>query len=335
MFIVVDWGTSRLRLYALAESGGDCLAEVSSSRGIATLSRGQHEGVFLEALRELLEPVALDDGKAGLDVYFSGMITSDLGWRPTPYVKTPLGFTEILDAAHRETLPAGEDTGGIELRLHFFPGMRTDEDIARGEEVEALGLLNGPAEIWDSSRRPADGEEGVLVLPGTHSKWIRFRDGRLLDFLTVPTGDLHAALHRDSLLARTLPDSPVRITGELEESFDLGLEAVRRRGPLASLFLARSLCVLPDRGLNPEQSSAYLSGVLVGGEMSELSSHAGGAPVYLGGSADLQELYSRACGQTEGLGPVIRARPGWTGRAAALAFHRLRLPVEGPETESR
>ncbi|MGO4806814.1 2-dehydro-3-deoxygalactonokinase [Arthrobacter sp. 2MCAF15] len=80
-------------------------------------------------------------------------------------------------------------------------GLKTARDatgscyVIRGEETQVIGAL---ARLGD----PAD---ATLILPGTHTKWLRVADGEIADFATVMTGELHAAL-----LDATILGDPVR-----------------------------------------------------------------------------------------------------------------------------
>ena len=64
----------------------------------------------------------------------------------------------------------------------------------RGEETQLLGAL---------AQVPALAEGRQLVcLPGTHTKWVSLHDGVVLEFLTVPTGELFGLLCDHSVLVR-------------------------------------------------------------------------------------------------------------------------------------
>ena len=284
-FVAVDWGTTNLRLRLLGEKGPP-IAESSSAEGIGAVAAGRHPSVLLAALRGLLEPAGRWDAwwTSGGEIECAGMVTSSLGPYPTPYLSIPAGIGEI--AAGRRVEKLGR------FALHLYPGLRTGDDVMRGEEVEAVGILG----------QPSSPSEATLVLPGTHSKWIRWREGKITDFATVPTGDLHAGLHRATLLSRTLPPEPAAIleaadgegAGEeaaLLRAFDRGVDLARRDGPLASLFKVRALPVLEE--LEPDEASALLSGILIGGEVLERV-RGSDVPVHVGGASRLRRLYLRA-----------------------------------------
>src|SRR5262245_26143777 len=118
-FVAVDWGSTHLRLRLIDGATGRPIAEVESAEGIAAVPVGKHQDVFLAGLERLLRGAGRWDGvrEAGGEIYFAGMITSTLGWIPTPYVAVPAGVREIL--AGRRTERIGK------LALHFLPGLRT------------------------------------------------------------------------------------------------------------------------------------------------------------------------------------------------------------------
>jgi 2-dehydro-3-deoxygalactonokinase len=312
-FVAVDWGSTHLRLRLLPGVSGRPIAEVESAEGIAAVPAGRHREVFLAGLERLLRGAGRWErwSGAGGEVYFAGMITSTLGWIPTPYIEVPAGAREIL--AGRKTERIGK------LALHFLPGLRTADDVLRGEEVEAIGILPG-----EDGGAPSPVIQ--LVLPGTHSKWIRFRAGRIEHFITVPTGDLHAGLHRATFLARTLPAVPAAVAGPLLEHFDRGIDLARRDGPLAALFKGRSLAVLD--GLAPEAASALLSGILIGGEALERLRSSSDAPVLVAGSVALRDLYLRALSR---LGfPAEGVPEELSARASAEGLRKLRALARNP-----
>jgi 2-dehydro-3-deoxygalactonokinase len=331
--VAVDWGSSNLRLRLLAgprdsapprpeeagsRGGPQVIAEHRSAEGVGTVAAGDHQRVFLENLERLLRPAGRWEsfGASGGEVYFAGMVTSSLGWFPTPYLEVPAGEDDLLSGLRAEHLG--------DLRLHFLPGLRTAVDVMRGEEVEALGIMA-------AGRAGRDGEPAILVLPGTHSKWIRLEEGRIADFTTVPTGDLYAGLHQATLLARTLPPAPAAVEGHLLAGFDRGLELARREGPLSSLFKARSLSLLA--GMGPQEASALVSGILIGGEVLERTRNRPPSRTLLAGGPPLQALYLRAFKtlghSVEPVDPALSARASAEGLWSLAARARARRRTAG------
>jgi 2-dehydro-3-deoxygalactonokinase len=132
-------------------------------------------------------------------------------------------------------------------------------DVMRGEETQVVGAL---------ALRPALARGALVILPGTHAKWVAVADGRVRDFATFMTGELFALLRDHSLLGR-----PARAAAtepapeEREEAFARGVLTARDAGQgLAPLLFATRALVLAGR-LAPAASLDYLSGLLVGDEL--------------------------------------------------------------------
>ncbi len=62
----------------------------------------------------------------------------------------------------------------------------------RGEETEIVGLLDLGL------------EDELIVMPGTHSKWVRVEGGRIASFETVMTGDVFSALREATILGQLM-----------------------------------------------------------------------------------------------------------------------------------
>jgi 2-dehydro-3-deoxygalactonokinase len=251
-FISCDWGSSRLRLRLVDRKQQRLVAEHATDEGIQNLAR-IHPG--RGGRRELLGAVldrgiaALGAGKqSGIPVVMSGMASSTLGWQSLPYARLPapidghtLRFADFLQA-------------GRKVRL--VSGLQTDSDVMRGEETELIGIFA------DAARRPL-AADSLVVLPGTHSKHVRLRAGRIVDFTTHLTGELFGLLCQTSTLE--IPADAVFDP----TAFVAGVQASKAQGLSAALFQTRARTVL---GILPGKSSrAFLSGALIGAEIATLA----------------------------------------------------------------
>lgn len=259
--IAVDWGTSSLRAARLAADGA-VLEERSSPRGILTVPPGGFPQVLQETCGDWL---------ADALCLVSGMAGSRQGWREAPYCACPAGFAEV--AAALTWIEPG--------RIALVPGLSCEHagvpDVMRGEEVQVFGAM-------DLLRQ----REGSFVLPGTHSKWVRMRDGRVQSFDTFMSGECYALLRQHSILARTLPaeDPPLD-----EAAFTRGVRHAQDSGSLLrSAFSARTLSLF-DR-MPSEALASYLSGLVIGEELRARGSDA--RSVVLIGSAALTARYALA-----------------------------------------
>ena len=261
--IGIDWGTSSLRAYLLGEAGAVIDRRISP-QGIMAIENG----AFAAALDEAIAPWR---GRT-LPVLMSGMIGSRQGWREAPYVACPASLADLAAAV----LPASDGVPAIVpgvLQGGALPG------VMRGEETQIIGAL-------------ALSGEARIVLPGTHSKWVTVREGRIERFRTFMTGELFAVLRRHSILGRfASPDDAPAIGAS--DAFFRGVETVRATadGIGALLFTARSLVLTGQ--LEPAASLDYLSGLLIGDEIRHAASEAGGIPTLIGEPA-LSALYRDA-----------------------------------------
>lgn len=253
--IGLDWGTTSLRAYLLATDGA-VIERRAEAWGIMRLPDGGFPAAFAGVTR------GWRDAHPRLPAVAAGMVGSAQGWVPAPYCPAPAGADEL--AARLTEIPRAA--------LHVIPGVsRFDADppdVMRGEETQVVGALGLHPELWHDS---------TLVLPGTHSKWVRVSNGRMWDLVTYLTGELFAVLRQHSILGRPAAESSTDRPASADasdEAFVRGVRAARdsARGLAPLLFSTRAL-VLAGR-LEPESSLDYLSGLLVGEELRcELREH--------------------------------------------------------------
>jgi 2-dehydro-3-deoxygalactonokinase len=218
---------------------------------------------------------------AGEDrVLLAGMIGSRQGWKEAPYVPCPAGATEL--SAALVDIPFD----GALVKL--VPGMNGTDDsgvaeVMRGEETQIIGAL------------AAMGGDGLACLPGTHSKWVRVQNGRIVRFTTHMTGEAFAALREHTILGRMMREAPPN-----EVQFLAGIDRAGQPGGLLHhLFGVRTQTLFGK--LAETDGASYLSGILIGHELrAALAGHAD-ETVYLIGAPELVVLYARAlaaCGTT-------------------------------------
>ena len=269
-FIAVDWGTSSFRAY-LMDADGAILAQTESSRGVQTLKAGEHEAVLAEALLNWRR------ADATAPILMSGMIGSRQGWVEAPYVRAPAGLSETAAAIVTIKSSTLGDIGVVPGVLS--EGATLGPDVMRGEETQIFGAL------------AATGlEEGLFVLPGTHSKWARVEKGRIVSFATYMTGEVFAALRHHTILARLM--EPGEDAGE---GFDAGVQAARSLSTpgdiLHAAFMTRTLGLF--QRLRPDQLENYLSGLLIGAEIRAGAADGAATPMVIG-SAALTKRYREA-----------------------------------------
>lgn len=267
-WIAVDWGTSRLRAFAMGHEG--VRAQAASDAGMAGLAREAFEPALLALVEDWLSP------DATIPVIACGMVGAREGWAPAPYAPVPC---PPLDTGRLVAAPAADPR----LRVRIVPGLaQTDPpDVMRGEETQIAGFL---------AAEP--GFEGVLCMPGTHTKWVRIAGGAVLGFETHMTGELYALLAERSVLRHGLGTPGAFDEAAFDEAVAAVQEAPERLA--ARLFAIRAAGLLD--GLAPERARARLSGVLIGTELAATRALWADAPVAIVGAPALSQLYRRALG---------------------------------------
>ncbi len=293
-WIAVDWGTSSLRVWAMGADDRP-LAEASSQAGMSSLTRDEFEPALLDLIVGWLDLTRVTD------VVACGMVGARQGWAEAEYATVP-GPPRGPQAFTR---PRARDAG---IAVHILPGMRQNQppDVMRGEETQIAGLL---------AREP--GFDGVVCLPGTHTKWVHVSAGEVVSFVTFMTGELFALLSTASVLRHT-----VAATGWSDEDFVLAVKEAMARPERVTgrMFGLRAEALLSD--LSPERSRARLSGYLIGMEL------AGARPYWLGrdivmiGARRMTEAYVTAL-RLGGLAPRIHDATEMTLAGLAAAHKQL------------
>jgi 2-dehydro-3-deoxygalactonokinase len=262
-WIAVDWGTSRLRAWAM--QGATVLSQADSGDGMASLSSDQFESALLDQISPWL-------GSDPVQVVACGMVGARQGWAEAPYVAVP--------AKPLDTPPIKALTQDPRLQVHILPGLSQSRpaDVMRGEETQIAGFLSlNPG--WD----------GVLCLPGTHTKWAHVSAGEIVSFQTFMTGELFALLGAHSVLRHT-----IGTTGWDDTAFAEALEETRSRPEklATQLFGLRAEDLLT--GLSSETARARLSGLLIGAELAGARAYWLGQQVAVIGSSSATAPYVKA-----------------------------------------
>ena len=277
--IGVDWGTSSLRAYRLR--GREVLERRELPLGIATIPPTRFAPALQEAVGAWFE-------HGDLRILMSGMIGSRQGWVEAPYLPCPASLDDLARALVPVPYPG--------LQVLLVPGLTTGgpdgvPEVMRGEEVQVLGAALGPG--------------AIACLPGSHSKWVRMREGRIDGFSTYLTGEAFAALRGHTILGRMMQDGAPHDP----EAFRRGvLRSSEAGGLLHHLFGVRTLGLFAQ--LTEAAAASYLSGLLIG---HEVRTAALDAPVHLIGAAELCGRYSDAialCGGTAMLAEADAAAQG-------------------------
>src|SRR5678815_25631 len=105
-----------------------------------------------------------------IPIVISGMASSSIGIRELDYSSIP--FPVSGTSANTEWI----QTSTLKNPVLLVSGVRTDDDVMRGEETQLTGLLH-LIQIEKASKH-------LFILPGTHSKHIVVDQGNVIDLKT-------------------------------------------------------------------------------------------------------------------------------------------------------
>lgn len=260
--VIGDWGSTRLRLWRLEDGA------VSRWREGPGIASGQDPAaVLLETLGDwTAERVVL-----------CGMAGAREGLHQAPYVPCP------GDRAKWQADVIRFEIGGRSVAI--APGFSCEDDrrgpdVMRGEETQIFGAMALDPTLANGSH--------LVILPGTHSKWVWLADQHITHFRTYMTGELYSLLGNSTLGFAGAPNGPDEDAG-----FYAGL--ARSGDGLPSfdgLFEARA-AQLRD-GRSPAWAGGFISGLLIGDEMVHLQFTPPPEPPLVIGTSKLAGRYGTA-----------------------------------------
>ncbi|HFK4761015.1 TPA: 2-dehydro-3-deoxygalactonokinase [Citrobacter farmeri] len=243
-WIAIDWGTTNFRAFLLKNQ--QVIASLSKPCGLLAISKGAFSDTLFQHLKPWLEEYG------ALPVVMAGMVGSQQGWQEVPYVSAPATAQTLRENALSLATPWGS-------QAWIIPGVSSASafglpDVMRGEEIQLMGLY---------ALHPA--REHCAILPGTHSKHAQLSHGEITHFSTLMTGELFSLLTQHSLLGRALPEQQ-----DDSAAFVKGVLTAQAGVPFSHLiFSARTRRLNGE--LEPSSIHSYLSGLLIGNELSGMS----------------------------------------------------------------
>lgn len=291
-FIGCDWGTTSFRLRLIEHGTRRIVAEHAEAAGVKLFSTfAPAERVARMAAHLAAQLAPWRDRADDAPVIVSGMAGSSVGWREVPYASAPFPLDGSAASVASLALPA--PGGDAPWRITLVGGVRTADDVMRGEETALIGAAALRPDLLAAG-------DTLALLAGTHPKHAWLREGRLAEFRTHLTGDLYDALARHSLLAATVRPEAVAADGPVPAAFRAGVAAAKSLGLSAALFQVRARSLLA--GADADAGAWFLSGALTGGEIAAVPP---GARLLLTGEARRVALYRAAL--AEYLGDAVAA----------------------------
>jgi 2-dehydro-3-deoxygalactonokinase len=293
--ILIDSGTTNSRIRLVDEKERTVKAVVKKRVGVRNTAidgnNAQLKTAIQEGIHEILQQNGLSDGDIRY-IVASGMITSNLGLAEVPHIPGPASLNDFVQ--HSKVVNGADEFGGIPCIL--VPGLKnTPEDseeephhhingfdVMRGEEVETFGLLE---QLQVSGR-------GVMVLPGSHTKFVEvLEDRRIGSCLSTLGGEVLQAVQKETILSNSLSDV-------LIESLDYdlllqGYEAAGKVGLTRSFYQIRLLQLFTE--LDENERANYLVGAVLFHDIKALDSTLDSVPtdwMIVGGSYPLRKAFT-------------------------------------------
>lgn len=265
-FLSCDWGTSAFRLRLVTVPDLSVEAEEISQTGIMSCyeewktinetNPATRILFYIETLRRHIQNLEnrLSVNLDGIPVVISGMASSSIGMMELPYGELP------FDASgSRAKIHIIKASTAFSHDIFLVSGLRTEDDVMRGEETQWLGAANGSADT-DLVQ--------LYIFPGTHSKHLLVKNNSIIDFKTYMTGEFFDLLSKKSILQAAVEQSTGWDDEEKTESFRKGVREVAATNLLHTSFKVRTNDLF--RIFSKKQNYSYLSGLLIGTEIADI-----------------------------------------------------------------
>ncbi len=317
LLLCCDWGTSSFRLQLMNVVDYQCIAEIQSSTGIAgifdkwaAMGEGLTRGQFFR--RELSEQIGQLSTTADIllthvPVVLSGMASSSIGMEEIPYASLPFAVDgSQASVRHFEPQP------DFLHDMFLISGIKSQNDVMRGEETQLIGLLN-------ETGRPMT--DAICIFPGTHSKHLWVKNGQLTQFETYMTGEVF-----DLMAKRSILKDSIDLTGFSEfssatnQAFRQGVQESTSSTILNSLFTVRTNQLFDK--FTKIENAFYLSGLVIGTELTPLTKQENW-PLILCGGSNLSAFYELALNELNLSGRTLTIPTSLMDRAASVGQIRL------------
>lgn len=285
-FLSCDWGTSSFRLRLVKAESAAIIAARRSDKGIAatfnTLGDREKKNpeerllFYLRLIQEHISDIEKEQNISlkGVPLIISGMASSSIGMAELPYRNLPFSISgEDVEAAYYKASP------DFSHPVLLISGVRSEVDVMRGEETQLIGT------ITDSAAAQGD---GLYIFPGTHSKHIVVKDGKVTALKTYMTGEVFNLLSKESILSVGVERNDDLQTPQALQSLKKGVQDARGSNLLHMAFRVRTNSLFEK--LTKTENYHYLSGLLIGAELEGLTT-SDYAHIYVCSDAGLRESY--------------------------------------------
>ena len=266
--IAADWGTSNLRVWSM-DHQGNVINSITNGKGMSSLEPSEFEPHLINLIGNWLPTEA----NARYPIIICGMAGAKTGWKEAAYLTAP------CPPINKEKIVKIE-TEDQRISVSIIPGImqKSPPDVMRGEETQIAGYLSKNPDF-----------DGIICLPGTHTKWVHISAGEIVSFKTFMTGEIFLSLSERSILRSSVQSNDFDATSFLE-----AFENVYTNPALlsAKLFGLRAADLLENASTKILKS--MLSGYLIGSELAGAKSYWLGQNIVIIGNNDLCVLYEKA-----------------------------------------
>lgn len=294
-----DWGTTSFRLRLVDATNYNVIAEHQSGEGVAgTFKSWQAAGkpnrfeFYAGKLRSAISDLANSSSLnlSDIPVIVSGMASSSIGMEEIPYALLPFA----ADGSQASTR-VFQDFNNAGNALVVVSGVKSDLDVMRGEEAQLVGLFTLDDTFPDITNN------AMFVFPGTHSKHIVVQDGRIAGFKTFMTGEMFNILCEHSILKDSVVGGGKLSDAENLSAFRSGVGVSGTSSLLQTLFTVRTNQLFAK--FTKQQNAFFLSGLLIGTELRQLTADSSGKLVICSGKHlfDHYQVGSTELGLTENI----------------------------------
>ena len=266
--IAADWGTSNLRVWGI-DHQGKVVNTITNGKGMSSLMPSEFEPYLIGLIENWLP----EEKNAKCPIIICGMAGAKTGWKEAAYLKAPcppINEEKIIQV----------ETEDQRISVSIIPGImqKSPPDVMRGEETQIAGYLSKNPDF-----------DGIICLPGTHTKWVHISAGEIVSFKTFMTGEIFLSLSEHSILKSSVQSDGLDLTSFLEAFEDTYSNPALLSSKLFGLRAADLL-----ENTSSKLLKSKLSGYLIGSELAGAKSYWLGQNIVMIGNDDLCILYQKA-----------------------------------------
>lgn len=261
-WIAIDWGTTNFRAWLIKDN--KVLKEIIKPDGIKNIPNKNFEDILIKNIKFLKKI------KRKIKIISCGMIGSRQGWVDT-------GYEKKLNFKKNNLIKVKTKNKNLDFYIVKGLSQKNPYEVIRGEETQVLGYLNHNKTF-----------SGFICLPGTHSKWIKVSNGKLIKFKTYMTGELYEIISKNSILKHSINDKKIN-TKIFKNSILISQES--NFNIFDYLFEFRSRTLLSKKKFYPKSE---LLAYLIGSEINLNIQNIRDSKIIIIGSNYNSKLYSQA-----------------------------------------